>query len=651
MKREGQAMIQRLKTLKLSTSEGIYKVKMLNFLEKFRGYIFLLFFISFLFLTVAGQAAQITTCSELEGMSLDGDHTLENDIDCSSLSNFTPVGTSGSPFTGTFNGQGYTISSLDIDDVVDAGLFGVIGTTGEVKNFTIDGVEMIRDSSNNDNVGGLVGTNNGTIDTVTVIIPSGNVIEGGDYAGGFVGIHDGIIRDSLVELNGEVRNALTTVHVGGFVADIKAGTIARSGVKGSGQVTMDEDDYNVGGFAAQAEDSNLGDNDISNVFSTVKVNASSAGANAEVGGLIGSVGTSRTMGPAFVAGEVAVSSAVNPEDSGAIFGNITYSNPSGDDMYWDYQATGFLTDSADNSDSFTTNEMTYDYDVYDPPNSTDGPYYGWDFDGTWAHDSDSDINSGYPVFTYQTVTEPSISIVSPEDGYDTSAETIDVTGEAQNATQGDSVVVEDNSGDTQVEELDSNLNWTASGVSLSLGENTITAKLMDTGPGSTVVDSATITVNRLEPVEFASSRLMADTLVIGSAADEGTYDRWVVIYNPTEQDVDLSDYWFARYSSAADWDAPSDVAQFSAMTDNESTDRIIPAGGYFSLARDVTNTTFADVEWDVVLLGSDASLGLYPFNPENFTATEAKDGRLDAVGFGTVDHVFETNTAGSLSSA
>ncbi len=49
---------------------------------------------------------------------------------------WTPIGTSDVPYTGTFDGQGYTISGLYFNDssAKDVGLFGCIGANGKISN-------------------------------------------------------------------------------------------------------------------------------------------------------------------------------------------------------------------------------------------------------------------------------------------------------------------------------------------------------------------------------------------------------------------------------------------------------------------------------------------------------------------------------------
>ena len=108
-------------------------------------------------------ATPITTCTELQNIrnNLAGDYYLANDIDCSCTSDwnggagFEPIGTSGSKFTGTFDGKGYKITNLYINrpSTYNVGLFGSTGSGSEIKNVSLEEVNV----SGYMRVGGLVG--------------------------------------------------------------------------------------------------------------------------------------------------------------------------------------------------------------------------------------------------------------------------------------------------------------------------------------------------------------------------------------------------------------------------------------------------------------------------------------------------------------
>ena len=71
---------------------------------------------------------QITTAKQLDEVrkNLAAHYELKNEIDLSSFHNWIPIGDSEHPFTGSFDGNGFTIKNLKINSIGSdyAGLFG-----------------------------------------------------------------------------------------------------------------------------------------------------------------------------------------------------------------------------------------------------------------------------------------------------------------------------------------------------------------------------------------------------------------------------------------------------------------------------------------------------------------------------------------------
>lgn len=98
------------------------------------------------------DAQPISTVEDLKNITndLDGDYILKNDLNLSGIT-WTPIGTADAPFTGTLDGNGYTISGLTMEEDTFAepsvqyyGLFGVVkGTSGEdmvkISDLTLEG--------------------------------------------------------------------------------------------------------------------------------------------------------------------------------------------------------------------------------------------------------------------------------------------------------------------------------------------------------------------------------------------------------------------------------------------------------------------------------------------------------------------------------
>ncbi len=104
-------------------------------------------------------ATPINSAAALQAIAddLDGDYILTGNIDLNGV-NFKPIGTVDAPFTGTFDGDGYTISNLTLDsDDNFQGLFGV--NNGTIRNVKMDSTCSI---GGNAYVGAIAGKNAST---------------------------------------------------------------------------------------------------------------------------------------------------------------------------------------------------------------------------------------------------------------------------------------------------------------------------------------------------------------------------------------------------------------------------------------------------------------------------------------------------------
>lgn len=147
---------------------------------------------------------------------------------------WTPI----SDFTGTLDGNGYTIRGLTVSGKNHAGLFSHV--SGTVKNLTVYG-----DMTAAKNVGIIAGTNDGNIENCTV---AGTAYANTDYAGGICGVNCGTVKNCLTSLYsvasgsfaggisginyGIIENCLAAVNV--VASDMYAGGIA--GVNSGGTI-------------------------------------------------------------------------------------------------------------------------------------------------------------------------------------------------------------------------------------------------------------------------------------------------------------------------------------------------------------------------------------------------------------------------------
>ena len=111
----------------------------------------------------------ITSASQLNDIrnNLNGKYVLLCDIDLSSYPEWSPIGTDSKPFIGVFDGNGNTISGLNITKMTQnaVGLFG--NNDGLIRNVIVSGKINVNSSGFPNDVsyvGGIVGKNTGTIE-------------------------------------------------------------------------------------------------------------------------------------------------------------------------------------------------------------------------------------------------------------------------------------------------------------------------------------------------------------------------------------------------------------------------------------------------------------------------------------------------------
>ena len=131
-------------------------------------------------------------------------------------SNWTPIGTESRPYTGTFDGGTYTITGLTVNQTREnVGLIGCIGSNGTVKNVKLENVNITGDGYF---VGGVAGTNYGTIENCSV---DGTLTNNRHYLGGVVGNNYG----SIIGCSSSGTITGTSPNVGGIGGQSVGGTI------------------------------------------------------------------------------------------------------------------------------------------------------------------------------------------------------------------------------------------------------------------------------------------------------------------------------------------------------------------------------------------------------------------------------------------
>ena len=131
-----------------------------------------------------------------------------------------PVGDDSNPFIAHFEGNHYTIANLKIDgtDNDNVGLFGITSKAAMIRNV---GLIYLDIATTRDNVGGLVGDNQGTITNSYVI----GKVTGSNNVGGLVGVHGTSATNTVALIStshavvfvGDRENAKH--HIGGLVGN------------------------------------------------------------------------------------------------------------------------------------------------------------------------------------------------------------------------------------------------------------------------------------------------------------------------------------------------------------------------------------------------------------------------------------------------
>lgn len=145
---------------------------------------------------------------------------LDADLDLSSVSNqFEPIGMGGNPYIGCFDGQGHTITGLNLRLSSNyVGLFGIVGGGAIIKNFVLDSTCSI---SGNAFVGIIGGSNGSGTVTMECLGNEGSVTAAAQNAGGIFGCNMAaaatpIFRNCYV--TGPVKGGRESGQITGYAA-------------------------------------------------------------------------------------------------------------------------------------------------------------------------------------------------------------------------------------------------------------------------------------------------------------------------------------------------------------------------------------------------------------------------------------------------
>jgi PKD repeat protein len=466
----------------------------------------------------------VTNVTQLQAIeqNLSATYALGDDIDAAATTDwnggFDPVGTSGTPFTGTFDGQGHTIANLTVDRASEnyVGLFG--HSEGTISNVSLVESSII----GNDRTGGLVGESAGAVSNAS----ANGTVDGSYFTGGLVGYTTGSVTAS---------SAAGTVdgfdHTGGLV-----GWTTDSGSVSASTAAATVSAITAGGLVGY-HDGSVTTSSASGTVAGTRYDGSYAG------GLVGS--NSGTVTTSYATGNV------TGYTSGGLAGYAS-SFSSTTDSYWDTETSGRDTAVGEGADvrysaGITTENMTGSRGVTNMPGLVSASTWlatGGYPQHRWAVDS-LDLTVGSPLEVGRTT--PATVTLSLRDGSTVAATTVatytsnetgvvtvaddgTVTGVAPgtvtvNATQGATdtagVAVEDTTAPTPCagrnRTVDEDTHISLSGVN-STDNGTIDSYAWAFGDGATAAGE-NVTHTYADPGTYAVTLTVTDA--VGNAATDG----------------------------------------------------------------------------------------------------------------------------------
>jgi len=213
------------------------------------------------------------------GWTLGASYVMERNFELTAVnvplindSNWIPIGSPDSSFTGTFDGGNYSITGLRITSGSNIGFFRAMQSTATVvSNLRLEEVHITGSGT----VGGLAGTGGGTVDNCFV---SGTIYSTGQYVGGLFG-GAGPLEIKNTHVSASVGRDINRVNnTGGFVGSI-SNTLTINNSYVTGNVTGG---INIGGIIGNAA-GNTNTVTIKNSYVTGNV----SGTGTSVGGIIG----------------------------------------------------------------------------------------------------------------------------------------------------------------------------------------------------------------------------------------------------------------------------------------------------------------------------------------------------------------------------
>ncbi len=415
----------------------------------------------------------ITTCSQVAeiGNAVSAYYQLGGNINCGSYGNFTPI---SSAFTGTLDGQWYTISNLTIANTgTETGIFKYT-LNATIKNLQLQN-EIV--SSTNYFVGGITGFEEGGSTFSKVAVVSSTIkstYSGGVFMGGFIGawwasgatttISDSYVASSTIaDANGS--------RIGGLIGDIDASGVMHTVINRSyatGVFTGSGDVAGLVGFYY-----NGGSNE------TLTINDSFGAASSSYG-LVG-----------FLYGGSYITLS---DDFWDARGQTTSTEP----CVYQYSVSGC---TAINTASVPN--TTYFFNT-----SSTTPFTNWNFASTWQ------VATAYPQLQFQPASPIAILHIATSTALSFAANV------SSTATSSAAVII------TNTGAVSSTLNWSASSTqswltfsasSGSLAANASTSMLLIINPSGLSGNTYNATATISDPSASSSPQYLSVSLTINQA--------------------------------------------------------------------------------------------------------------------------------------
>lgn len=320
----------------------------------------------------------IKTADDLNNIrnNLTGKYILMNDIDLSVYTNWDPIGERYNAFTGSFNGNGFKITGLTVNQIDEygTGLFGWV-ENATIQNTGIENANVISDHSHN---GILIGSAHNTqiINCYTTGSVSGGDDAIGAYTGGLVGLIEG---GSVLYSHATAMVSTSTGHgcsIGGLIGGAINGALISYSYADSTVSPLGENEW-TGGFIGQLSDNSS----INNSYATGTITSSNSN---QSGGFIGVIMSGGSVTNSFCAVINQIPNITNYRQG--FLGNNFNNEGTITNSYWDTEK-GRTTQSQGGT-GLTTAQFA------DKTNFSGWDESIWDFSGTTPTLKDQNASSG-----------------------------------------------------------------------------------------------------------------------------------------------------------------------------------------------------------------------------------------------------------------